>query len=115
MQYILTGFSHDMGFRVFAFECVGEDRVRRKYTVKADLTLTRRYHIPVQELPLLCRGILERRSENENQRIYTYSEADMCLYADGCANRAAAAAEKKKPARRPHNENIGAAWRGPAG
>ena len=33
MQYILTGFTHDVGFRVFAFECIGEDRVRTPYSV----------------------------------------------------------------------------------
>ena len=59
MQYILTGFTHDMGFRVFAFEGIGEDRVRTEYKVRADLALIHRYGIRVQELPLLCRGILE--------------------------------------------------------
>ena len=63
MQYILTGFTHDMGFRVFAFEGVGEDRVRTEYRVKADLALIRRYGIRVQELPLLCRAVLERHSD----------------------------------------------------
>jgi DNA-directed RNA polymerase specialized sigma24 family protein len=28
MQYILTRFTHDMGFRVFEFEGIGDDRVR---------------------------------------------------------------------------------------
>lgn len=115
MNYILTGFSHDMGFRVFTFECVGEDRLRTKYTVRTDLALTQRYHIPVQELPLLCRGVLERRGEGDKQRTYTYSESDMCLYTEDRANREAQAADKKKPARRPHNENLGVAWRGPTG
>ena len=111
MQYILTGFSHDVGFRVFAFECIGDDRVRRAYSVRADLTLIRKYGIRMQELPLLCRGILEQREGNDTQRAFTYTEAAMSLRANVCA--AEAAANKRKPPRRPPSENAGAAWRGP--
>ena len=113
MQYILTGFTHDMGFRVFAFEGIGEDRARTEYSVKADLSLIRRYGIRVQELPLLCRGVVERREESQEQRAFTYTEADMCLYASACTARNEAALKKKWAARRPPNENTGAAWRGP--
>ena len=110
MQYTLTGFTHDRGIRVFAFECVGEDRTRTQYKVRADLALTQRYGIRVQELPLLCRGVLERRNEGEEQRTFTYTEADMRLNADLCASRAAVEQKRKAP-RRP-SENVGAAWRG---
>ena len=111
MQYIITGFTHDMGFRVFAFEGVGEDRVRTQYRVKADLALIRKYGIRMQELPLLCRRILEGRDAGDVQHTFTYAEADMCLRADACA--AQAAAQKKKTPRRPLSENMGAAWRSP--
>lgn len=111
MQYVLTGFTHDMGFRVFAFEGIGQDRLRTAYIVKADLALSRRYGIRVQELPLLCRAILERRNESEEQRAFIYTEADMCTHADVCAQEAAA--NKRKTPRKPSSENIGAAWRGP--
>jgi len=111
MQYILTGFTHDVGSRVFAFECIGEDRIRTAYSVRADLALTRKYGIRVQELPLLCRNILEQRDGNDAQRAFTYTEAAMCLRA---TIRAAEAAEqKKKTPRRPPSENVGTAWRGP--
>lgn len=112
MQYTLTGFTHDMSFRVFAFECVGDDRVRTEYRVRADLALIRRYGIRMQELPLLCRGILERSNEGKEQRTFTYTEADMCLYADACAARNALAHKRKVPRKQP-SENVGAAWRGP--
>jgi hypothetical protein len=112
MQYILTGFTHHMSFRVFAFECVGEDRVRTEYKVRADLALIRRYGIRVQELPLLCLGILERRNEAEVQRTFTYTEADMRLNADLCASRAAAEQKRKGP-RRPPNQAVEAAGRAP--
>src|SRR5258707_15868395 len=111
MQYILTGFTQDMGFRVFAFEGIGEDRMRTEYRVRTDLALIRKYSIRVQELPLLCRGILERRNEGEEQRSFTYTEADMSLYSDVCATQAAA--RKRKAPRRPPSENVGSAWRGP--
>jgi len=110
MQYILTGFTHDVGFRVFAFEGVGEDRVRTAYRVRADLALIRKYGIPMQELPLLCRKILEQQNESHTQRDFTYTEAAMCVHADMIA---ASAAQKRKPSRRPPSENVGAAWRGP--
>lgn len=112
MQYTLTGFIHDQGFRVFAFEGIGVDRVRTQYRVRADLALIRRYNIRMQELPLLCRGILERRDEEGEQRAFTYTEADMSVYAGACASRDAAAQKRKAPRKLP-SENVGAAWRGP--
>jgi len=113
MQFILTGFSQDMAFRVFAFERMGLDRVRTKYVVKADLALVRRYGIQVQELPLLCRNLL-LRSENDEQTRHTltFTEDDMCLHAKGCAAAKDAAAQKRKPSRRPDSVNVGTAWRG---
>jgi len=113
MQFILTGFTQDSGFRVFAFEGVGENRVRTPFTVRADLGLIRRYGIPIQELPLLCRGLLERCEEREVKRTLIFGEPEMCLYASNYAAAREAAALKKKTPRRPPSENIGAAWRGP--
>ena len=111
MQYMLSGFTHTLGFRVFTFEGIGEDRTRTEYSVKADLGLIRRYGIRVQELPLLCRGILERRDEGEEHRTFTYTEADMGLHADDCATRDAAAKKRRAPRKQP-TESVGAAWRG---
>jgi hypothetical protein len=110
MQFTLTGFTHDMGFRVFAFEGIGEDRIRTKFTVRADLALIRRYGIRVQELPLLCRSLLTQREDAEEARTLTFTEEDMRVHERGCA---AAAAQKKRPPRKPATENLGAAWRGP--
>jgi hypothetical protein len=112
MRFILTGFTQDIGFRVFAFARTGDDAVRTEYTVRADLGLIRRYEIRVQELPLLCRGLLERREPGDETRSLTLTEEEMCLYAKDCAATRHAAAQKRKPARRPLSENTGAAWRG---
>jgi hypothetical protein len=112
MQFVLTGFTQDMAFRVFAFEGVGADRIRTRYTVRADLGLVRRYGIPVQELPLLCRALLDKSSEAEQKRALTFTEDEMDVYARNCAE-AREAAARKKPPRRPLATNVGAAWRAP--
>jgi len=109
MHYILSGFVHETGFRVFTFECVGEERQRTEFKVKADLALIRRYGIRIQDLPLLCREMLERRVSDE-PRTLTYTEADMCVNA--AASAARAAERKKAPRKPPPSENVGAAWRG---
>jgi len=112
MQFVLTGFTHDLGFRVFAFERMGEDRSRTKCTVRADLALVRAYGIQIQELPLLCRGLLDRLEEGSELESLIFTEEEMRV----CANERTAArieaASKRKPPHRPSGENIGAAWRG---
>ncbi len=113
MHFILTKMTHEMGFRVFAFERTNEDRKRTgAFTVRADLALTRRYGIHLQDLPLICRGILERMSEAEEKRAFTFAEEEMCNYAKECAMARELAAQKRKPVHRPATENTGAAWRG---
>ena len=114
MQFILTGFTHEMGFRVFAFERVGADRVRTECTVRADLALVRGYGIHIQELPLLCRSLLDRREEGVEMTPLTFTEDEMRACSNERAAVRAAAAAKRKPPHRPASENLGAAWRGPA-
>ena len=98
MHYILTGFTHSTGFRVFSFDGIAADRVRTTYSVRADLTLARKHGIRVQELPLLCHGILERRSKDDEQRAFTFTEDDMTLHANLVS--AALEASKRKASRR---------------
>jgi len=112
MQYVLTGFTQDLGCRVFAFARIEEDRTRTEFTVRADLALSRRYLIPMQELPLLCRNFLARREDLGHSRAVIFSEDEMRLYATNCATAKQAAANKRKPAHRPVSGNLGAAWRG---
>jgi hypothetical protein len=112
MRFILAGFTQDVGYRVFAFARIGDDAARTEYTVRADLALIRRYDIRVQELPLLCRALLERLEPADETRDLTFTEEDMCVHAKDCAAVRQAAALKKKPPHRPPTENAGAAWRG---
>jgi hypothetical protein len=112
MQFVLTGFTHEKEFRVFAFARMGEDRVQTHCTVRADLALVRRYGIHLQELPLLCRTLLDRGEEATESRALTFTEEEMQV----CANERTArqgAAKKRKPPVRPAGETVGAAWRGP--
>ena len=74
MEFILTGFRQQHSVRLFAFEGIAEDRTRTQFTVGADLALIRKYDIRVQELPLLCRGLLERRTEGAQKRALTLTE-----------------------------------------
>jgi len=113
MQFVLRGFRQMMGFRVFAFEGIAADRTRAMFTVRADLALSRTYGIRLQELPLLCRAVLERRYEGGEKRAFAYSEEEMRVFADSAAARLEAA-KQKKPPRRPATDQVGAAWRGPA-
>lgn len=109
MQFTLTGFTQDTGCRVFAYEGTGEDRVRIKFTVRADLALSRKYGIRLQELPLMCLGILERSSVSDEasgevpvivQRALTFTEDAMIRYADDCVAARDAAALKRTSLRR---------------
>jgi hypothetical protein len=112
MRFVLTGFTQEVGVRVFAFSGVETDAVRTEFTVRADLALTRRYDIRMQELPLLCRGLLERREASDAARDLTFTEEEMRVHARECAAVRLAAAQKRRPPRKPSGENLGAAWRG---
>jgi hypothetical protein len=112
MQFVLTGFTQDTGFRVFTFEGIAPDHTRIGFAVGTDLALTRRYGIRLQELPLLCRGLLERRDESEHTRTFTFTEAEMVLHANSCAVEREAR-QTKRGMHRPPGKQAGAAWRAP--
>lgn len=113
MQFVLTGFTQDMGCRVFAFEGVAVDRIRTPFTVRADMALIRRYGIQIQELPLLCRGLLERRDETSESQAFIFTEEEMRSCATARALAKDEAANRRRPPRRPSTEGLGAAWRAP--
>lgn len=113
MQFSFMGFSQDAGVRVFTF--VGTttgDRTRTGFSVSADMALSRRYGIHVQELPLLCLRLLERRGEGEQQCAFIFTEEDMLLHASNRAEEREAA-QRKKSTRRPPVNQVGTGWRVP--
>ena len=109
-QFVLMGFGEAPGFRVFNFEAIAEDRSRTEYSVKADPVLARQYGIRLQELPLLCRSLLEIRSEGGVKRAFTYTEDDMRQWATIEAARVEAL-QRRKPPKRPVSDQVGNAWR----
>lgn len=113
MQFVLTGFTQDLGCRVFAFEGVAVDRIRTAFTVRADLSMIRQYGIQIQELPLLCRSVLERRDETSEVQAFIFTEEEMRTWAVARAAAKDEAAHRRKPPRRPSPEGLGAAWRSP--
>jgi hypothetical protein len=113
MQFTLTGFKQDLGFRVFSFERIAADRTRTPCSIKADLSLVRTYGIRVQELPLLCRDFLEQHDQGIQETALIFSEADMRIHADLCIATRNEAAKRRKPPRRTPSPNTGAAWRAP--
>ena len=98
MQFILTGFHQDVAFRTFAFEGIAADRkTRTEFTVRVELALMRKYSIRVQELPLLCRLLLERSDDSGQEHTLIFSEEDMRVHASAQAARVAGSFKKKRP------------------
>lgn len=112
-RFILKGFSQEQGIRRFLFEGIEEDHGRSQFTVHADLNLARIYGIHLQDLPLLCRELLERRADSEAVRRLVFTEEEMRQHrADRVAAQEVAAQKRKTPRRRP-SENLGMVWRNP--
>ncbi len=101
MQFVLTGFSHNAGFRVFAFEGIATDRTRTTFSVSADLALSRTHGIRVQELPLLCLRFLEKHDGSDEVHNLTFAEEDMRAYSDNCTAEREATQRKRTPRRNP--------------
>lgn len=109
MTIALAGFRTFDNVRRYYFDVVAEDRSRQHVTVGADLDLVRRYRIPLQELPLLCRRLLEGHTKIETTM---FTERDMAQYATERTAQTNALTQKRQ-ARRPAVSNrTGQAWRG---
>ena len=100
VRFILMGFEQNAGVRLYAFEGIANG-IRTKFTVGVDLALIHGFGIQIQELPLLCRGLLERQLEDNETRTLTLTANDMRTYADNCAMAREATALKRKSARKP--------------
>jgi len=101
LDFILLGFSQQNNMRRFFFERTGagQGTVREQFTVDADTGLARRYKIAMQDLPLLCRRMLEH-ADGAVSRTLIFGEAQMCSHAGTLASEMEARALKKKPFRR---------------
>jgi hypothetical protein len=81
MVFALTGFTNELSLRRFTFELAGSGPPRTTMFVVADMTLVRKYEIPLQELPLLCLRLLESRTADTNGTV-VFSEEEMIEYAN---------------------------------
>ncbi len=111
-QYILTGFSQTAAIRLYAFEGIGGGR-RVDYTVEVDLSLIPNYGIRIQDLPLLCRELLQKRVESSEISALTFTAHEMCEHAEKLAAEREESARRKNAGRRPVNANPGSGWRAP--
>lgn len=110
MDFLLVGFKEGSGVRHFRFECVGPDRLRRMVVVHADVALARKHDIRMQELPLLCRRLLQSVEEGEVTDAITFTEDHMIAIQTA----ARAIAEKKSKSPKPPRRSspaVGLAWR----
>lgn len=106
MDFVLTGFVQQREMRHYTFQCTGEDRTRREFTVDADVDLLRKYGIALQELPLLCRRLLETHAVTSAVTGLIFSEELMREHAEHCAALKQAAQEKKKTYHRPRPNRL---------
>ncbi|MBZ5606171.1 MAG: hypothetical protein LAO79_28095 [Acidobacteriia bacterium] len=102
-SFILTGFNHDLGFRVFEFDYREKGRTVTQHTVRADLLLVRKHGIHIQDLPLLCRKVLDDCEDQDRTGSMTLSEAAMVACAEQAAARHQAGKRRKPP--QPGNGN----------
>ena len=113
-DFTLIGFSQQGSVRHFAFQCRNDDWSHSDFTVDADTNLIRRYGISLQELPLLCRRLLEETSPVTPGCVLIFGEDKMQRHADQRQTSERIAQEKKRPPRKPNSDNLGQAWRGPS-
>lgn len=111
MEFVFTGFQQVENIRRYAFQGVADDRKKAEFTVGVDLATVRRYGIPLQELPLLCRRVLEERDAAEHSQAMTFTEQHMRGYATGRAQRIEAEQKKKMSRRFVPSRQTGKAWR----
>lgn len=82
MAFILLGFSQEDTVRHFAFERIGADGTRGQFKVDADLRMVKEFNIKVQELPLICRRMLESQPVEMEAQDLTLTEDNMRLFAE---------------------------------
>jgi hypothetical protein len=98
MSFALRGVVHEGNVRRFTFESTHERAPRLKIVVDVDLSLARKHKIPLQELPLLCLGMLEALTPTAAGTV-PFAEKDMIAFSARRAEEKSAA-DRKRLARR---------------
>src|ERR1051325_5859262 len=110
MEYVLTGFKQDQNIRLFAFDGIDGVRARIKFAVGVDVSVIAKYAISLQELPLLCRQLLQEQASAGPHRRLTFTEADMAGVADRRAAVQYKLQQQKLHRKFPSGRRSGAAW-----
>ena len=110
-QFLLTGFTQAKNLRIYAFD--GRIDARRvDYTVEVDLALIPGYGIRIQDLPLLCRELLQQRSQPDETSSVVFTEQRMRSHAEKLAmEREEAEYRKKQPRHLASAEALKSPWR----
>lgn len=95
MEYILTSVEQSQNIRLYAFTEIDTSAHRAPMTVAVDISLLRKYAIPLQELPLLCRHYVRERRGAGSDANLTYGEPEMILYSTRRAESERATQERK--------------------
>jgi len=105
-QFLLSGFTQTAGIRVYAFEA-RVDAQRTGYTVEVNLALIPGFGIRIQDLPLLCRDLLQQRAERDETSAFVLTEQNMRTHAEELARARSDAEHRKKPPRHTASANRG--------
>lgn len=100
VRFALMGFDQDAAIRQYAFQGM-TDGIHTNFTVGVNLALIPSFGIHIQELPLLCRKLLERQVEGQENHALTVGEGEMRVYADDREMAQGARERKRKFARNP--------------
>jgi hypothetical protein len=112
MEFVFTGFRQESDIRSYTFQIIAADRTRTKVTVGADLSLIRKHRIPLQELPLLCRRLLENHTGGrKSTATLMFTEKDMLGYVSERVAAEHVAEMKRRAHRTPVSSRAGQAWR----
>lgn len=109
-QFLLAGFTQAAGIRIYAFE--GRiDAKRIDYTVEVDLALIPGFGIRIQDLPLLCRELLQQRSQPDETSSVVFTEQRMRSHAEKLAVAREEAEHRKKQPRHLASADADTGWR----
>ena len=112
MHFVFTGFRQNDSVRQYVFQSVTPPH--EELTVGADLNLVRKHNIPLQELPLLCRRLLEATDEPQKSPGLVFTEQDMLGYVEKRSRIAQETESKRRKFRVAASPRIGEAWRSKA-
>jgi hypothetical protein len=109
-QFFLTGFTQAAGIRIYAFQ--GRvDASRMDYTVEVDLALIPGYGIRIQDLPLLCRELLQQQAQPDEKCAVVFTEQRMRSHAEKLAAAQQEAEHKKKQPKHLVSADAEIGWR----